>query len=275
MTIGVMNQGKDLFSKLKNIFKALILKEYYHYDSSNIFQVPVLGELLPYGFKRFFLSPFYLYFKLIYYRIPVNIKGGRVLDLGCGNGAYITLLHKMGWEVFGIDISSMALEKIPKTFGVYTFSGTLEEQSFPAKHFDLITMWHSLEHMHEPLDILQKSYRIIKENGKINILIPNIKSIPSKIFKEKWMPLDIPRHLYHFSPLTIKNALKISGFRNINIRHLPYRSGIPESIRYCLEERKRSIRFLDRRLAKKIGYLLSLFSAILHKGEVILISAAK
>jgi SAM-dependent methyltransferase len=143
---------------------------------------------------------------------------GRLLDFGCGNGVFMERMHQLGWEVTGLDVSMEAVEVIRREFGLRALVGTLPHPDFASARFDLITMWHSLEHVHQPREILQHAFDLLAPGGKLMAAVPNIDSLPFRWFGASWYGLDLPRHLTHFSPQTLLWILERTGFRVGSIR---------------------------------------------------------
>lgn len=141
-------------------------------------------------------------------------KKGRVLDIGCGWGEFLFQMSKQGWGVFGTDISKtrcdFAREKL-RLNNVYN-SG-LCSLDFPQDFFDLVTMWHTLEHLDRPQETLRTINRILKDDGVLIIESPNFASPQSRFFKERHYQLDLPRHLYWFTPHVLEKLLKLAGFK--------------------------------------------------------------
>ena len=97
--------------------------------------------------------------------------------------------------------------------GIDVFIGKLDEADFPHRYFDTITFWHTLEHLPDPSAALVETNRILKPKGQLLISVPNFQSWQARIMKSDWYHLDIPRHLYHFTPKTITQLLQKTGFR--------------------------------------------------------------
>jgi len=153
-------------------------------------------------------------------RVEDNIgKRGKVVDVGCGNGDFLGLMKSKGWQCLGIEISNLMSQHAMQKYGLHVFNGELEEANLPQDSVDVITFWHSFEHLHDPIRVLRESYRILKKNALIIILVPNIESYEFMILKEKWPHLDVPRHLYHWSAKTLANLLKKAEFREIQLFH--------------------------------------------------------
>ncbi len=125
---------------------------------------------------------------------------GRLLDVGCGNGSLLVQMRQLGWDVAGIEPDGKAVSVARERFGLEVFQGSLEEAKFPNEHFDAITMNHVIEHVQDPIGLLKECRRVIKPGGKIIVVTPNIQSLGFYLFGQHWRGLDIPRHLFLFSP---------------------------------------------------------------------------
>jgi 2-polyprenyl-3-methyl-5-hydroxy-6-metoxy-1,4-benzoquinol methylase len=137
---------------------------------------------------------------------------GRLLDFGCASGAYLARMHKRGWKVMGIDVSEESVQRIRVHLGLSAVVGTLPHPELGDASFDVITMRHSLEHVHQPLEVLRAAHRLLVPGGKLIISAPNIDSLQFKWFGRHWRGLDLPRHLVHLTPDTLQLMLARSGF---------------------------------------------------------------
>lgn len=149
--------------------------------------------------------------------IPDLPEGANVLELGCATGRFLKFLkQKYKWKLFGVEINENAAKEASQA-GLDIFQGTLEGANYPSNYFDFIYAWHVIEHFHNPMETLQEVHRILKHGGTIAFSTPNFHSLERYLFKDKWYPLEIPRHLYFFTPKTIRLLLKKCGFRYIKI----------------------------------------------------------
>ncbi len=139
------------------------------------------------------------------------IKGGKILDIGCGAGGFLNWMKSYGWHTYGCDINNTACERA-RARGLDIFWGQLEEAKYPDEFFDVITMNDVMEHLPSPSRVLCECYRILKKDGLLIMNTPNFDCFERKIFKENWYHLDAPRHLYHFSVSTLKSILGKNGF---------------------------------------------------------------
>ena len=102
---------------------------------------------------------------------------------------------------------------VQEELGLKVLTGTLPHPDLGPCMFDVVTMWHSLEHVHRPLDVLRESFRLLVPGGKLVVACPNIESLPFYWFASNWFGLDLPRHLTHFTPKTLRVMLETAGFR--------------------------------------------------------------
>jgi SAM-dependent methyltransferase len=138
---------------------------------------------------------------------------GRLLDFGCGGGSFLRRMNRLGWRATGLDISSVAIERVRGRLGLDALVGSLPHPTLPAGGFDVVTMWHSLEHVHHPLEVLNSAHRLLAPGGRLLVAAPNIESLPFRLFGPAWYGLDLPRHLTHFAPSTLLAMLRRAGFR--------------------------------------------------------------
>ena len=177
--------------------------------------------------------------------------GGRILDVGCGKGEFVANLGDRGWQAQGVELSRIAADYAREKMEIEVFNGELKDAGFPDGHFDLITLWHVLEHCHDPSGVLAETNRILRTEGRLLVSVPNFHSLQARVMKNDWYHLDTPRHLYHFAPVTISKFLEKTGFRILKISYCSpthNRDGIAFSLLKRYEECKRENRggFLDR-----------------------------
>ena len=137
---------------------------------------------------------------------------GRLLDFGCGSGSFLRRMADRGWTVTGLDNSVAVAQIVRDELGLNVHMGTLPYPELRPGSFDVITMWHSLEHVHEPLAVLRDAYELLVPGGKLIVAVPNAASWPAKWFGSSWFGLDVPRHLTHFTPRTLREMIATAGF---------------------------------------------------------------
>ncbi len=151
---------------------------------------------------------------------------GKLLDIGCANGYFLNKARKEGFDVEGVEKSKSCSEYAKKEFNIKVFDGDFLSYDFVSKEFDVITLFHTIEHMYQPLETLQKAFNIMNDKGVIMITVPNVnRAFNVKITKELW-GASCEGHLYAFSTRTLKEMLKKAGFSVIYVdtNQLPYDS---------------------------------------------------
>lgn len=144
---------------------------------------------------------------------------GRILDIGCGRGVELEKLKEFGWKVHGTEYFNVSKTELEKK-GIKIFLGDIWEAKYPDRYFDVVTMWHSMEHITNPKRVIQESKRILKENGMLKIAVPNFESLERVLFGKNWFHLDVPRHLFHFSGNSLSFMLSKNGFEISNVRYI-------------------------------------------------------
>jgi SAM-dependent methyltransferase len=145
------------------------------------------------------------------------VPEGRLLDVGFGSGQWLLSMRKRGWQVDGVDFDQQAVQAATK-LGLAVRCGSLEQQNFPKQTFDAVTMSHVIEHLPDPVRTLQECARILKPGGRLILWTPNTSSLGHRLLKRHWLGLESPRHLYLFSPPSMRTLLEQGGFTRISIR---------------------------------------------------------
>ena len=164
-------------------------------------------------------------------RLLTASRAGRLLDFGCGGGVFLERMYRQGWEVTGLDVSAAAIHSVRTELGLPALVGTLPHPRLARESFDVITMWHSLEHVHHPREVLASAYDLLAPGGTLLAAVPNIESLPFRWFGASWYGLDLPRHLSHFGPRTLHEMVANAGFAVGTVRLLPRSSWIRASAR--------------------------------------------
>jgi 2-polyprenyl-3-methyl-5-hydroxy-6-metoxy-1,4-benzoquinol methylase len=145
-------------------------------------------------------------------------RPGRLLDFGCGNGAFLERMHAQGWQVTGIDAADPVVARVRPRVPWPVLAGSLPHAELRPASFDVVTMCQALEHVHDPLRVLHEAGRLLVAGGTLLVAVPNIESLPFRWFGNAWIGLDLPRHLTHFAPATLHRMLHRAGFRVQSIR---------------------------------------------------------
>lgn len=153
---------------------------------------------------------------------------GRMLDFGCGSGSYLLRMKKKGWTVTGVDASAaMAQNLTAKGWEVYF--GSLPNTALKGRQFELITMWQSLEHVPDPVGVLQAAFDLLTPGGRLIVAVPALDSWNFASFGEDWLGVDFPLHLSHFTKKTLKETALKAGVLVEEIGRLKHASWMRQS----------------------------------------------
>ncbi len=149
--------------------------------------------------------------------LPPRIPGGTALEVGCGSGRFLIQLAEMGWQVQGIDPSVNAIDALRRRTALPLQVGTIESTEFDSGSFDLIAALMVLEHLHDPLEDARKLHDWLRPGGHLMGSVPNCASWEFRSFGPDWYALQVPTHLFHFTPATLISVLTRAGFSNVRI----------------------------------------------------------
>lgn len=148
-----------------------------------------------------------------------GLPNGRLLDIGCGVGDFLMHVKKSGWEVSGIEPSNDAKSIAKNRLGFLPLDPS-ESTSLNDHSFDVITMWHVLEHIDDLKSQLSELKRLLKPGGRLIIALPNYQSFDCQYYKDKWAAWDVPRHLNHFSSEVIRSLITSIGMNFVDSQKL-------------------------------------------------------
>lgn len=149
-------------------------------------------------------------------------RPGRLLDVGCGGGSYLRRMARLGWTVTGLDLVPEVAWAVRERLGCVVHVGTLPHPEVRPASFDLVTLWQVLEHVHRPLDLLREVLRVLVPGGRVIVAVPNFECPAAGWFGPHWYGLDLPRHLTHFTPATLRAMLEAAGFEVESVRGLAH-----------------------------------------------------
>jgi 2-polyprenyl-3-methyl-5-hydroxy-6-metoxy-1,4-benzoquinol methylase len=143
---------------------------------------------------------------------------GRLLDVGCGAGFFLKLAEHTGYKVEGVELSHYAAKYARDQLGLHVFQGELGDAGFVPKSFDIITLWHIVEHVHDPKNFLIQVDALLKDNGLLAMEVPNIGSPVARMAGVHWELMAPKEHFYYFDVKTMKRYLEESGFKVIRMQ---------------------------------------------------------
>ena len=188
---------KQFDSKLK---RAVLFKKGYFKTDKKGLPDALLGSLL----KPFMLK-----------NVPDWRGEGKILDVGCNNGLFLYILKNLGWQTYGLELNKEGA-KAAQSLGVQCFSGTLEEAAYPDNFFDIVRIYHVLEHVPQPREVLGEIKRILKPNGLVYFEVPNQASFAFYAFKHIWHGRG--SHLQAFSPASFKVLCEKVGLNIVTMQ---------------------------------------------------------
>ncbi|MEM6262087.1 MAG: class I SAM-dependent methyltransferase [Bacteroidota bacterium] len=159
--------------------------------------------------------------KLKLVRNVSGLQTGCLLDIGCGTGEFLGTMKAAGWTVNGLEPDDGAREQAHDNFGLRVEESEKLFQLNP-NTYNVITMWHVLEHVHRLHEYIDKIYELLKADGTLIIAVPNYQSKDANAYGEHWAAYDVPRHLYHFSPESMSQLLDGHGFTVDRMQHMPF-----------------------------------------------------
>lgn len=179
-----------------------------HYDESGYYsrQPPLLGQWidrLMAGFHRL---------RLWMVQRAWRRPPGRLLDIGCGKGKFLVAAQAAGWECTGVEPTERSWRVAVEQYHLRVLNEPLRDDHFSPHSFEIITMWHALEHIPDPLRTMKAVARWLTPGGLAVIAVPNIASLQAQLGGPLWFHLDPPRHLSHFTPQTAIRLLAMCGF---------------------------------------------------------------
>jgi SAM-dependent methyltransferase len=139
----------------------------------------------------------------------------RFLDVGCGAGHLLQAAREQGWDVMGTELSHVAVERLRDAGFSVTPGSELQPDHEPC---DVITMIEVIEHVRDPSALCQQVFQCLRNGGALYLTTPNIASLSFRLLKAKWRVIEVPEHLFYFSPRSIRALLTRLGFREITIK---------------------------------------------------------
>ena len=161
-------------------------------------------------------------------------RGDSLLDVGCSSGGFLRTLRDGPWKLYGIEISPDEARRAGESSGAEVFVGTVLDAQFAPQSFDVITAFHFLEHAHKLKEVVGKMWEWLKPGGIVYIQVPNIEGVEAHIFKSYWYGLELPRHLWHFSPASLRELFLAAPFEEVFVGTTPD-CYVEKSMHYLLD----------------------------------------
>lgn len=154
-------------------------------------------------------------------------KPGRVLDIGCGEGLFLKSMKSLGWEVSGCEIGEQAADRAERNIGAPIHRGDFKTLPDPGKPWDVIMLWHVLEHLERPARFLEHATKKMSPDGLLIVAIPNADSWQARFFGSDWFHLDPPRHLHsmtcrHLEGMAAQAGCRLQATHHFSLEYNPY-----------------------------------------------------
>jgi SAM-dependent methyltransferase len=162
-------------------------------------------------------------------------QSGALLDIGCSSGSFLAFLRSESWKLYGIEMSSEAAKTAQEQSDAQVFAGDVLDAPFPREFFDVVTCFDVLEHLYEPRLVMARVAEWMKPGGIFYVLLPNLDSAEARVFGSYWHGLELPRHLFHYSPASLKFLAESAGLRQVSLetRRNP---AVGTSLRYVCDD---------------------------------------
>lgn len=159
--------------------------------------------------------------------IPPSIRRPKILDVGCSEGRLLRSFLEYGCECWGIEHRCYPPQRFLESERIVYLQGDLQGMHLPEGAFDLIFLWHVLEHMDNPQCAINRLTKLLAPEGAMILAVPNFSSMEARRFKHYWFHLDVPWHKYHFNEKSIRhlaatNHLRVIGISNVCLEQGPY-----------------------------------------------------
>ncbi|MBK9166913.1 MAG: class I SAM-dependent methyltransferase [Bryobacterales bacterium] len=215
---------------------------------------------------------------------------GPVLDVGCGGGLLLRMLHERGLRVLGLDFALSAASAAWRHNAVPAICGTLSQAPLPDASCSVVTMFHVLEHLYDPRAYLDTAHRLLKPGGRLVVQVPNASCWQFLLLGEMWNGLDIPRHLFDFRSRDLEILLESCGFEVVRRKYFSLRdnpAGLVSSLWPGLDPMARLLRGVPEgptlRLLKNLTYFaltmlatpFTLIEAACRAGSTVMVEARK
>lgn len=189
-------------------------------------------------------------------------RKGLLLDIGFSRPMDLELFEKRGWKPYGTQVAPQVVD-VARRKKLQAFLGELPDIHLHKTAFDVVTLWHVLEHLHKPDAYLREIRSLLKKGGKLIIEVPNIASPIAEIFGCHWFELDVPHHLFQFTPESLELLLGKNGFKVEKVSYFSWEQSTYSLIQSLLNFLTGKHNLLFERL-KKEGDPAPLFTSIVH-----------
>lgn len=159
-------------------------------------------------------------------RIRKYVDKGKVLDIGCGRGLFLDVMRRHGWTVKGVEFDRESAANASSAYGIDVIPASGMGSELPEGHFEVVTMYHVLEHVYDPVGTIRECARVLRKGGLLVVSVPNVLSLQAAFGRRDWFHLDPPYHMHHFSESGMKVLLKNHSFEVRRIRRFDWEQNV-------------------------------------------------
>jgi SAM-dependent methyltransferase len=175
---------------------------------------------------------------------------GRLLDIGCGSGTFVKMALEAGFDAFGLEQSEEAVRIGQRNAGGKIMQGIEQDLISRGEKYDVLTLFHALEHMTDPFRYLKDLRKLLRRPGQMIIQVPNSQSFQARLFGPRWYGLDCPRHVYNYTTFSLLHLLGRAGYRIHRVRHFSLRdnaASLVSSLFPALDTMSQRVQLLRRK----------------------------
>lgn len=149
-------------------------------------------------------------------------RPGKLLDIGCANGFFLAVARMSGWDCVGVELSDYAASFARERFKLDVRTGSLEQQKFPSKYFDAITMYDVIEHLYDPLDTVRRCHRLLSTQGRLIVSTMDMGCLYARLAGKRWPYISPEAHLFYFDRHSLTRLMYRANFRVCSLARLDY-----------------------------------------------------
>lgn len=209
---------------------------------------------------------------------PQHVPGGTILDVGCGNGFFLKYMRQAGWAAAGIELSPLAAAHARAAGFQVEIGDFCTGTPFSSGSFDVVRLSHVLEHLRDPAAAIVEAHRLTREDlGLVIVALPNFSSLQRRMWGPSWTGLDLPRHLYHFTPTAVARLLVRQGLvvEQIGFYSAGTAAASLRSAFLALAKRRLDEASSDSLLFRLLTLPVDMLAALLRMGDSMVLYARK
>lgn len=208
---------------------------FYPSDYGPYHSAPSVPRIKPPAWHRRLKARIHRFFGRDLRRLP-DMPPGHMVEIGCSSGAYLVEMRARGWSVEGIEFSEQAAS-VTRSLGIAVQTASVETAHAPNRPADVLAAWMVLEHLHEPVASLRQLRGWLQPGGTLVGVVPDASALERRVFGEYWYALQLPTHLYHFTPRSLRRVFEQAGWDLVALRWQPNCNNLLSSLEWMSQAR--------------------------------------